>query len=321
MRFLGKNPSVVAVSAFFLAVIAANAFAQAPARQDGSPSDFEDKYRIGFQDVLEVQVFRRPELAQRVNVNPNGVIFLPRLERPMIAACKTERELANDIAKEYESFLKNPFVSVVVVEQKSQSFGVIGAVEKPGSFFISKRLQLLELLALAGGPNKEAGSRLIVARTGNSAACKRPGDTEAEVTFLNYRIRDVQEGKVSVWMKPGDIVSVLDADVVFVYGSVGKPGEIRMKEALTLRQAIASAEGFTGSASKDNIRVLRQAPDGGDWIEYKYDLKEIDKGKVKDPVLSPNDIVAVSNDSVKSILQGLSRSVTGGLGNLPIVLR
>lgn len=291
------------------------------ARQDGAAPDFEDRYRIGFQDTLEIQVFRHPDLTQRVNVNPNGVIFLPRLDRPMIAACKTERELASDIAKEYQSFLKNPFVNVVVVEQRSQSFGVIGAVEKPGNFFVNRRPQLLELLAMAGGPSKEAGNRLIIARTGASSACRRPGEQVTEISFSSYRIRDVQEGKVSVALRPGDVVSVLDADVVYVYGSVRKPGEVKMKEPLTLRQALATAEGFTGSASRDNIRVLRQLPDGGDWVETKYDLGEIDRGKVRDPILNPNDIVAVSNDSLKAIIQGLARSATGGIGNIPLIVR
>lgn len=292
---------------------------QTPENQNAP--EFDERYRIGFQDILEVQVFRHPELTQRVAVNPNGVIFLPRIERPMLAACRTERELAGDIAKEYESFLKNPFVTVIVAEQRSQSFGVIGAVEKPGSFYISRKIQLLELLALAGGPNKEAGSRLIVARTGSSSACKDPKDLQSDLMFFTYRIRDVQEGKQNVWMRPGDIVSVLDSDQIYVYGSVRKPGEIKMKEPITLRQAIASAEGFSDSASKNSIRLIRQRADTGDWQETQFNLKDIDKGKVKDPVLMANDIVAVSADPVKSILQGLSRSITGGISNLPVVLR
>lgn len=317
------------LTAIFSVVLTLSLVASARAQEGGgsgatreqNPSEFEDRYRIGFQDVLEVQVFRRPELNQRVNVNPNGVIFLPRLERPMIAACKTERELANDIAREYESFLKNPFVNVIVVEQRSQSFGVIGAVDKPGNFFISRRIQLLELLSLAGGPTKEAGSRLVVARTGSSAACKRPGEQESDVTFLGFKIRDVQEGKVAFWMRPGDIVSVLEADLVYMYGGVKKPGEVRMRGPMTLRQAIATAEGLESSASKRNVRILRQTGEAGAWAEQKFDLKDIEEGRVQDPMLSPNDIVAVSNDATKSIIQGISRSVLGGLGNLPLVLR
>jgi polysaccharide biosynthesis/export protein len=296
--------------------------AAAPAAAEAGPGGRDERYRIGFQDTLEVQVFRHPELTQRVNVNPNGTIFLPRMEKPMVAVCKTERELATDIAEEYKSFLNNPFVTVVVADQRSQSFGVIGAVEKPGNFFVNRKIHLLELLSFAGGPSKEAGSRLIVARTGSSAAC-RAGDagSESELAFLNFKIRDLQEGKKNLWMSPGDIVTVLDADLVYVYGNVNKQGEVRMKEALTLRQAIVTAEGFSAAAQKDRIRVLRQTGDTGEWEEFIFNLKEIDTGRIKDPVLLPNDIVAVSEDRTKSILQGLARSLSGGLGNLPVILR
>ena len=50
----------------------------------------DERYRIGSQDQLEIQVFRHPELTQRVNVNTNGTINLFRLKDPIIAVCKTE---------------------------------------------------------------------------------------------------------------------------------------------------------------------------------------------------------------------------------------
>ena len=279
-----------------------------------------ERYRIGFQDTLEIQVFRHPELSLKVSVNPNGTIFIPRAETPILAVCKTERELADEIAGIYTSFLRDPFVNVIVSDQKSQSLGVIGAVDKPGTFYLNRQVQLLELLSLAGGPSKEAGNRIIVARTGSSSRCKQPGDQDEALKFLTFRMRDVQEGRQSLWMKPGDIVSVLDADLVFVLGNVKKQGEVKMKEPLTLRQAIASAEGFSPAAKRDKIRILRQTGDTGEWQEAIYDLKEIDSGKVKDPVLVPNDIVAVSEDRATSIILSVSRSISSSLFNLPIVL-
>ncbi len=279
-----------------------------------------DRYRIGYQDTLEVQVFRHPELSLRVSVNPNGTIFIPRTDGPIVAVCKTERELADEIAEQYRKFLKDPFVNVVVADQKSQSFGVIGAVDKPGTFYINRQVQLLELLSLAGGPTKEAGNRIIVARTGSSSACKPQGDQNEALRFLTFRIRDVQEGRQSLWMRPGDVVSVLDADLVFVLGNVKKQGEVRMKEPLTLRQAIASAEGFSSAAKKDRIRVLRQKGDTGEWEETVFDLKEIDSGRIKDPVLVPNDIVAVSEDRAASVILSVSRSISSSLFNLPLIL-
>src|SRR5690606_35568408 len=138
-----------------------------------------ERYRIGFQDTLEIQVYGQPKLTQRVTVNPNGTINLFRLPDPVVAVCKTERELFDAIAAAYEKdYLRDPQVNVVVAEQRSQSFAVIGSVEKPGNYFINRKVRLLELLAQAGGPSRDAGSRLVVARTGSSSDCKM-GNTNA----------------------------------------------------------------------------------------------------------------------------------------------
>lgn len=284
-----------------------------------------ERYRIGYQDTLQITVYRRPDLSVPVSVNPNGTIFLPRMERPIVAVCKTERELANEIAAEYKkNYLKNPFVDVRAVDQKSQSFGVIGAVEKPGYFFINKKLQLLEILAFAGGPNKEAGTRMLVARTGSSSFCQndKPITDEANknIQLFDFKIRDVQEAKVNFIMQPGDIVSVLDADFVYVVGNVNKPGRIPLRNPITLTQAIATAEGFKPSTKKDLIRILRQIPNSTDRKEMVFNMKDIERLKTPDPVLEVNDIVAISEDPKKVIMSGIVKSLTNGFGNLPFIL-
>ncbi|HNU08966.1 MAG TPA: SLBB domain-containing protein, partial [Pyrinomonadaceae bacterium] len=220
--------------------------------------------------------------------------------------------------------LKNPYVNVVVVEQRSQSYGVMGAVEKPGNFFVNRRIPLLELLSFAGGPNKEAGSRLLVARLGSAAACRLGAESAPnpeKFELMNFKIRDVQEGKRNLVMEPGDVVSVLESDSIFVYGSVKEQGEVRIKEPRTLRQIIAAAGGFADSAKKDSVRVFRQKPDSKDWEEFVYNIGDIEKGKVDDPFLMPSDIVAVSLDKFQAILKKVTDGVTGGFGNLPILIK
>jgi len=59
--------------------------------------DTNERYRIGYQDTLDIQVFRHPELNRRVNVSPNGTINLFRLDAPIMAVCKTEDELAKTL--------------------------------------------------------------------------------------------------------------------------------------------------------------------------------------------------------------------------------
>jgi polysaccharide export outer membrane protein len=289
----------------------------------GSVSQTSDsRYRIGYQDTLDIQVYRHPELSRRVTVNPNGTINLFRLDDPIMAVCKTQPELASDIAAAYQKdYLRNPEVNVVAVEQKSQSVAVIGAVEKPGNFYINRPVQLLELLAFAGGPKAgEAGTRLLVARTGSSSSCKiNDGATTpegADIALMDFKIRDVQEGKETLWMKPGDVVSVLDADLVYVYGNVNKQGAVKIKEPLTLTQALVLAEGLKPATKKDQIRILRAKPGTDEREEKVYDLKQIDKGGVADPYLQPNDIVAVSEDKTKSVINGIGRSLTNGISTI-----
>ena len=281
----------------------------------GDMSARDDRYRIGFKDVLNIEVFNQPKLSGRVAVGPNGTIQLFRLEKPVVAVCKTEGELAEDIAKAYKvGYLVDPQVKVSVAEQKSQSISVMGAVERPGTYYINRSVHLLEILAEAGGPSKEAGTRLLVARTGSRSNCKADGETDPDqIAVMDFRIKDVQEGKKTLWMLPGDVISVMDADVVYVYGDVNKQGAYRVREAITLTQAIVSAEGLKPAAEKDKVRILRQAPDSLERAELIFNLNDIDKGKVKDPFLEPNDIVAVSRDKAKAIFDGFVRTLKGSI--------
>lgn len=279
----------------------------------------EERYRIGYQDTIEVQVNRMPQLSGQFSIDDSGKIYLPKLDEPIVAVCKTEFELGNEIAAQYrKSYLRNPFVTVRITEQRSQSFAVIGAVEKPGSYFINRKVRLLELLALAGGHNDKAGTHLFVARTGSNSNCKAPREKQIEdeeIETLEFKLRDVLEAKVNLWMKPGDIVSVRDADLIYVVGNVNEPQVVKLKEMITLTQAIAHAQGLKPAAKKDKVRILRQKAGSADREELVFNLKDIDERKVQDPVLQPNDVVAVSEDKVKSILNSVVKAVTQGIPN------
>lgn len=278
----------------------------------------KESYRIGFEDTIEVEVYNQDKLSKKYSVNTDGTINLFRSTKPVMAICKTERELAAEIEKEYLNFLKKPEVKVIVTEKKSQAYGVIGAVEKPANYYGVRRIRLLELLAMAGGPNEQAGSRLIVARTGSTSACRVESDDsviENDLVLMNFKVKDILEAKQNLWMQPGDIVSVLDADVVYLWGNVNKIGPVKMKEPITLTQAIVTAEGLRPTA-KSKIRVLRLKPGTTEREELVYDIKEIEKRRAQDPVLQPDDIVAVSEDSTKAVLKGVTDVLRNGLPTL-----
>jgi polysaccharide export outer membrane protein len=287
-----------------------------------APKRQNEKYRIGFQDTIEIQVFRHPELSQVVNVSPDGTILMPRIDKPIYAVCKTERELGETIGTLYKTYLRNPFVNVRAVEQRSQPFAVIGAVEKPGSFYLNRRIRLLELLAFAGGPKVEkAGSKIQVARIGNVSGCAESEDVQdgnTDIVFLSFKINDVTTGKDNPWMQPGDIVSILEAEEAYVVGNVVKPTKISLKETVTLTQAIAIGGGLAPEAKTSKVRIQRQEANGSLKSETIYDLKDIRDKKIADPILQANDIVDVPKDSVKSIRNTLIKTITGGF---PTIIR
>lgn len=267
-----------------------------------------EKYRIGFQDTLEVQVFRHPELSTgAVNVSPDGTILLPRIEKPIVVVCKTERELGDIIGTLYKGYLKNPFVTVRAVQQLSQPFAVIGAVEKPGNFYLNRKIRLLELLTFAGGPKVEkAGGKIQVARTGNPAGCaENVEDADNQVVFLPFKTNDVMAGRDNPWMQPGDIVSVLEAEEAYVVGNVNKPTTVSLKEQVTLTQAIAIAQGFDDTAKLDKIVIQRQASGTQPKTELVYNYKDIREKKIPDPLLQANDIVEISTDRNKTLKKGI----------------
>ncbi len=278
-----------------------------------------EKYRIGFQDTLEIQVYRnsRLELTQNVNINPDGTILLPRIDRPIVAVCKTESQLADTLIEYYKVYLKNPFVNVRSIDQRSQPFAVVGAVEKPGSFYLNRKIRLLELLAFAGGPDVEnAGSKIQVARVGNITGCAET-ETETNETeafeFLGYKLNDVLSGKSNPWMQPGDIVSVLIAEEAYVVGNVVKQTKIILREDKTLTQALAEAGGVNPTAKTDKVIIQRQEPGSNVKNELTFNLKDIREQKIPDPKLQANDIVQVDTDKFKSFRKGFTDIIKGAI--------
>ncbi|MDQ3132823.1 MAG: polysaccharide biosynthesis/export family protein [Acidobacteriota bacterium] len=276
-----------------------------------------EKYRIGFQDTIQVDVNRHPELSQVVNINPDGTIRMPRINSPIIAVCKTENELSDTVTNYYKSYLKNPFVTVKIVQKMSQPYGVIGAVQKPGNFYLDRKISLLGLLTLAGGPNVEfAGSKIQIARIGGIIGCAETAEdvnAEEKIEFFGYNLNDVQQGKVNPLMQPGDIVSVLIAEEAYVVGNVVKPTKIILNEPKTLTQALAAANGTDKTANTEKVIIQRHDPVTGIKKELVFNLKDIRDQKIPDPQLQANDIVQVSNDKIKGFIKGVTNIITNTL--------
>src|SRR5262245_577052 len=125
------------------------------ARAQQVPTETSSKtlFRIGPGDLLEIRVLNRPQLSRdSVRVDNDGLIRIPMVDDAIRASCRTEAELADDISQRYLKYLRHPQVSVFIKEYSSNPVAVIGAVDKPGQFQLNRRVRLLELISLSGGP-------------------------------------------------------------------------------------------------------------------------------------------------------------------------
>jgi polysaccharide biosynthesis/export protein len=115
-----------------------------------TPLNIDPDYVIGIEDVLSIDVWHEPEMSKTVPVRPDGKISLP-LVGEFEAAGKTPKKLQDAIEAEMGKLVNKPEVTVIVTEIRSQKFNIIGEVEHPGSFTLTKPMTVLDAIALAGG--------------------------------------------------------------------------------------------------------------------------------------------------------------------------
>ena len=155
-------------------------------------------YQIGPQDVLDVAVFKVPDLSKTVQVSEAGTINYPLIGETA-AAGKTAREIEQDLtAKLGAKYLQNPQVTVMVKEFNSQRVTIEGAVKKPGIYPLRGGMTLLQLIASAQGLTDVAEDDAVVLRQENGR--------QKAARFALSEIRSA--GAEDLPLQAGDVVIV-----------------------------------------------------------------------------------------------------------------
>jgi len=293
-----------------------------------TPALSAQEYRIGPEDVLNINVFEAQELNREVRVSSAGEISLPLLES-VHAAGLTPRELELVLEELLRrTYMKDPHVSVFVREMQSHPVSVLGAVGKPGVFQVRGSKTLLEILSLAEGLADDAGETAIIMRgaglqnnassdaqivshargdaRGENATAADPakdGGPSENIVQVNLKeLLDSSHFQQNPIVNPGDIVKVLRAGIVYVVGEVQKPGGFVMKsnEKMSVLQAIALSGGLTRTASKAGACIIRTDEQSGKREQTPIDLSKILSGKSPDPMLEARDVVFVPNSAAKT---------------------
>lgn len=283
------------------------------------------EYRIGAQDVLEVEVYELEEPNKgkqlKVRVTQDGTILMP-LIGSITAAGLTAGEVQGEIAKRLAAdFLVNPSVTVVVAEHQARRITVLGAVQHPGAFHLKDNATtLVDALALAGGPNDKAGSTVYVVREHGllegaaianassgrlETAAERPRLVKVDLVDL------VERGDLSVncLLEDGDVVHVPPAAQFFVMGQVANGGAFPLRGEITLLRAIALAGGLKEEATPAATILIRTTPQGR--ITIPIDLNDVEAGSEKDLLMQPDDVLVVSESDGDRFTRGVSSFLRG----------
>jgi polysaccharide export outer membrane protein len=286
-------------------------------------SDGDNRYRIGPGDVLDIRILNRPNLSREaVRVEGSGLIRMPLIDTEIMAACKTEGELAKEIAGKYTKFYRNPQVDVFIKEYKSKQVAIIGAVNEQSRFELQRRIRLLELLTYAKGPGPKAGQTINIVHSPPALTCQKPagGPEDPTTAFASYKLSETLQGlpAANPWIEPGDIITLPEADQAYVVGNVFTPLTIPLREPVTISRAIAMAGGLRQDSKKDKVRIVRQEPGTSTKRELIVDLSAIEKKRAEDVALMANDIVDVPTSTGKSLLRSLLGTVVPSVAQLPI---
>ncbi|MDR3427062.1 MULTISPECIES: polysaccharide biosynthesis/export family protein [Silvimonas] len=237
-------------------------------------ADPSGEYRLGTGDILKISVYDHPELEKEIQVSQEGTITYPMIGMVSVKG-KTFSEAEAAIAKKLVDgdFIKKPNVNILVTQYRSQMVSVIGEVNHPGRFPLDSAVNVIDLLALAGGVSAAGGDKVYLVRD----------NQRTEILLPKLLANADAMTQQQIHMRNGDVVYVPRMAMVYVYGDVNRAGGFRLEQNMSVMQALSLAGGYTLRASHSSLVVTRTKADG---TVTKIDAKPGD-------VLQENDVVFV----------------------------
>jgi polysaccharide export outer membrane protein len=235
-------------------------------------------YQLGVGDAVKVEVYGEDDLCGSYQIYEGGYINFPLVGKVQVQGL-TLPSVAEVLSTQLgERFLVDPHVSVHIDRYSSQPVQVLGAVAKPGVFYLEGQTTVRQILALSGG--------IIAEKAIKEVRVERQQGGERQVMVLKLD-RLLSDGENDLTLQAGDVVNVVEGMVVYVSGEVKETGAVPYWDGLTVTQALAEAGGPGTYAKMREAYVLR----GGERIVFN--LKRVLQGRDEDPVLKPGDQLVI----------------------------
>jgi len=270
---------------------------------------------IHFGDLIDVDVVGSLEYDWRGTLNSEGFLDgIDFIENPIFGLCRSEEGIAAEVAKAYAKILREPKVVVRILDRSNRPPALLnGAVRTPQRFQIRRPVFLNELIVVSGGLTEKASGEIKIFRSQN-LNCRQNSEKKKDSipdigeklerfvevnqdngsNTINIRISDLLNGKkeANPQILSGDIITVLEAESIYLIGGVANPKQISTRAQITLSRALAAAGGISKNGDARKITVFRR--ESGETKIIEADLEKIKSGEAEDFVLRAFDIVEVA---------------------------
>jgi polysaccharide export outer membrane protein len=188
-----KSPAALLVTVILLSLSLQNTRAS----EDGS---FGETYRIQPGDVLDVSVWKEEDLVKQVLVRPDGGMSFP-LAGDMQAAGKSVAELQKTITERLKKYIPDPVVTVATLKLDGNKVYVIGQVARPGEFPVTRYVDVVQALSMAGGMTPYASDNKIT-------VLRRENGKQRSIPFRYGDIEKGEDLEQNIILQSGDVVVV-----------------------------------------------------------------------------------------------------------------
>lgn len=288
-------------------VMAASAPAQPPPPTGAPPVS---GYVLGPDDQILIRALETGDMFEKpVLIGTNGNITLPLIGRVQAAGLTVE-QLEAELGAALQKYVREPHLSVTVVEFRSQPVSVFGAVTTPGVVQLRGRKTLYEVLSMAGGPRETAGSSITITRPLENGPVPLPGaaaDPTGRFSTAEVSVQEIVEGKnpaANIDIKPNDVVSVSqgNAKMIYVVGDVQRSGAFALgsQRTVSVLGALSMAGGLGRTAKSDKARLFREVPGQTERLQIAVNINRIMAGKDEDLGMRPEDVLVVPTSSRKT---------------------
>lgn len=244
------------------------------------PPPPESIYRVGAGDVLDIRLLNAQSRESTLfTIMAGGLLEYPLAGEPLQVGGLTPDEVAARLTAGIKVY-ENPQLVVSVRDYASHSVIVTGLVNDPGTKFLRREAVPLYVVLAEAQPRPEAG-RATIMRSGAQSRVVELADTTA----------------TGMLIFPGDVITLAalppaPAQFFYIGGQIVSPGQKDFHAGMTLTQAVMASGGVTRFAGS-KVKIARQGADGL-LIKTEHNLKQIEDGKLPDPVLQPGDRIEIT---------------------------